>query len=106
MLSAVSRFAAVSGICVSMLFGAAQVQAESVTISHSSGQTEVPVQPQKAVVLDWSTLDTLAQLGVTVAGIPSGNPPEVLETVPEASSSVPVRCSSRIWKCSRAPSLI
>ncbi|MDY3198248.1 MAG: ABC transporter substrate-binding protein, partial [Pseudomonadaceae bacterium] len=78
MLSAVSRFAAVSGICVSMLFGAAQVQAESVTISHSSGQTEVPVQPQKAVVLDWSTLDTLAQLGVTVAGIPSGNPPEVL----------------------------
>src|SRR5690606_17322452 len=41
-------------------------------------QTEVPVQPQKAVVLDWSTLDTLAQLGVTVAGIPSGNPPEVL----------------------------
>src|SRR5690554_4287276 len=78
MLSAVSRFAAVSGICLAMLLGAGVVQAETVMITHPSGQTEVPVQPQKAVVLDWSTLDTLAQLGVTVSGIPSGNPPEVL----------------------------
>ena len=79
MLSAVSRYAAVSCVCLSMMLGAAAVQAESVTIAHSSGQTEVAVQPQKVVVLDWSTLDTLAQLGVTVAGIPSSNPPEMLK---------------------------
>lgn len=79
MLSAVSRFAAVSGVCLAMMLGAGAVQAESVSITHSSGQTEVPVQPQKAIVLDWSTLDTLAQLGVTASGIPSSNPPEVLK---------------------------
>lgn len=79
MLSAVSRFAAVSGVCLAMMLGAGAALAESVTITHSSGQTEVPVQPQKAVVLDWSTLDTLVQLGVTVSGIPSSNPPEVLK---------------------------
>ena len=78
MLSAVSRYFAVSGLCLSMLLGAAAVQAETVTVTHSSGQTEVPVQPERTVVLDWSTLDTLAQLGVTVSGIPSTNPPAVL----------------------------
>ena len=79
MLSAVSRFAAVSGVCLAMMLGAGVALAESVTITHSTGQTEVPVQQQKAVVLDWSTLDTLAQLGVTASGIPSSNPPEVLK---------------------------
>lgn len=79
MLSAVTRFAAVSGVCLALLSGIGAVQAESVTVTHSSGQTEVPVQPQKAIVLDWSTLDTLAQLGVTVSGIPSSNPPELLK---------------------------
>ena len=79
MLSAVSRFAVVSGVCLSMLLGTGAAQAETVMVTHSSGQTEVPVQPQKTVVLDWSTLDTLAQLGVTVSGIPSSNPPEVLK---------------------------
>lgn len=79
MLSAVSRFAAVSGVCIAMLLGVGIVQAESLTITHSSGQTQVPLQPENAVVLDWSTLDTLAQLGVTANGIPSSNPPEVLK---------------------------
>ncbi|MFA5679660.1 MAG: siderophore ABC transporter substrate-binding protein [Pseudomonas sp.] len=77
MLSVFSRFAVSFAVCLAMLSGA--VQAETVTVSHSSGQTEVPVQPQRAVVLDWSTLDTLAQLGVTVAGIPSSHPPEMLK---------------------------
>ena len=79
MLSAVSRIVALPGVCLALMLGAGMAQAETVTVTHSSGQTEVPVQPQKAVVLDWSTLDTLAQLGVTVSGIPSSNPPEVLK---------------------------
>ena len=91
MLSAVSRFAALSGVCLALMLGAGSVLAQNVSVTHSSGQTEVPVQPRKAVVLDWSTLDTLAQLGVTVAGIPSSNPPEVLKQYREGSS--------RILKC-------
>lgn len=78
MVSAISRFAVRSGLCLAMMLGAGAVQADTISITHSSGQTEVPVQPQKAIVLDWSTLDTLAQLGVTVSGIPSSNPPQVL----------------------------
>ncbi len=81
MLSGLSRFAAVSSVCLALALGggAAVAHAETVTVVHSSGQTQVPVQPYKVVVLDWSTLDTLAQLGVTVAGIPSSNPPEMLK---------------------------
>lgn len=79
MLSGLSRFAALSGVCIALALGAGTAVAENVSVSHSSGQTEVSVQPQKVVVLDWSTLDTLAQLGVTVSGIPSSNPPEVLK---------------------------
>ncbi|PRB80829.1 siderophore ABC transporter substrate-binding protein [Pseudomonas sp. MYb185] len=81
MLSGLSRFAALSGVCLALTLGAgaAVAQAENITITHSSGQAQVPVQPHKVVVLDWSTLDTLAQLGVTVSGIPSSNPPEVLK---------------------------
>ncbi|CEA03612.1 ferric siderophore ABC transporter periplasmic siderophore-binding protein bauB [Pseudomonas saudimassiliensis] len=81
MLSGLSRFAAVSSVCLALALGAgaAVAHSETVTVAHSSGQTQVPVQPHKVVVLDWSTLDTLAQLGVTVAGIPSSNPPEMLK---------------------------
>src|SRR5690606_24161872 len=81
MLSGLSRFAAVSSVCLALALGggAAVAHAETVTVVHSSGQTQVPGQPHKVVVLDWSTLDTLAQLGVTVAGIPSSNPPEMLK---------------------------
>ncbi|MEJ6657120.1 MAG: hypothetical protein QNL70_14070, partial [Pseudomonas sp.] len=79
MLSGLSRFAALSGVCIALALGAGTAVAENVSVSHSSGQTEVPVQPQEVVVLDWSTLDTLAQLGVTVSGIPSSSPPEVLK---------------------------
>lgn len=83
MLSAASRCVAVSCMCLSMLLGTAAAHAESVAITHSSGQTEVPLQPEKTVVLDWSTLDTLAQLGVTVSGIPSTTPPVMLSQYAE-----------------------
>ena len=78
---ALSRLAAVASVCTMLTVsaGAALAASGTITVTHSSGQTEVPVQPQKVVVLDWSTLDTLTQLGVTVSGIPSSNPPEVLK---------------------------
>ena len=78
---ALSRLAAVASVCTMLTVsaGAALAASGTITVTHSSGQTEVPVQPQKVVVLDWSTLDTLTQLGVTVSGLPSSNPPEVLK---------------------------
>jgi len=52
--------------------------ADTHVIVHSSGSTEVPAGPRKSVVLDWSSLDTLQQLGVTVQGTPSNKAPELL----------------------------
>ena len=60
-------------------FLAPQAFAETLSIKHSSGTTDVPVKPAKVAVLDWSVLDTLAKLDVEVVGIPSGTPPELLK---------------------------
>lgn len=51
---------------------AVSVQAEELlTIEHGQGQTQVQKQPKTVAVLDWSTLDTMAALGVQAQGIPS-----------------------------------
>lgn len=60
-------------------------QAEMLTIVHSQGQTQVQKQPKTVAVLDWSTLDTMAALGVEAQGIPSVNVlPPMLEQYGEA----------------------
>lgn len=45
-----------------------------VTVTHPSGETTVPFNPQRVVVLDYSTLDTLDQLGLgdRVVGVLQG----------------------------------
>lgn len=54
-------------------------QAEKIMISHLKGDTEVPKNPQKVVVFDFGSLDTLDKLGVEVAALPkSGTLPEYL----------------------------
>lgn len=46
-------------------------QAEPVQIQHVQGSTTLPAKPEKIIVLDFATLDTLDALGVPVAGVPS-----------------------------------
>lgn len=51
------------------------VQTEVVSITHSKGTTEVPVNPEKAVVFDLSVLDTMDALNIDAElGLPSGLP--------------------------------
>lgn len=69
---------ALSGLLLAFVLSSAVQAADTVTITHSSGETQVPVSPQKAVVIDWSTLDTLQQLGVQVQGTPSNSAPDLL----------------------------
>lgn len=47
--------------------------AATLTIKHSQGETQVEQNPKTVAVLDWSTLDTMAALGVEAQGIPGGN---------------------------------
>ena len=42
----------------------------TVEVRHASGTTAVPANPKKVIVLDTTALDTLATLGVEVAGVP------------------------------------
>ncbi len=46
---------------------------EVLSIEHAKGQTQVQKLPKTVAVLDWSTLDTMAVLGVEAQGIPSSN---------------------------------
>lgn len=52
----------------------APVQAqELLSIKHVKGQTQVQKLPKTVAVLDWSTLDTMAVLGVQAQAIPNSN---------------------------------
>ena len=69
-LSALSRFFPLASLLVAGAISAAQAQ-ELLTIEHAQGQTQVQKQPKTVAVLDWSSLDTMAALGVQAQGIPS-----------------------------------
>lgn len=57
-----------------LLYLTAPVQAqELLNIKHAQGQTQVQKSPKTVAVLDWSTLDTMAVLGVQAQGIPNSN---------------------------------
>ncbi|NYT65279.1 siderophore ABC transporter substrate-binding protein [Alcaligenaceae bacterium] len=59
---------------VSLLLATAVVSAQTeqtLTIKHAQGETQIQKQPQTVAVLGWSTLDTMAKLGIEAQGIPS-----------------------------------
>src|SRR5699024_2537479 len=50
-----------------------------VTIEHELGTAEVPKNPEKVVVFDYGTLDTLDALGIDVAAVSKMNVPSYLD---------------------------
>lgn len=66
--SSLLKFASVPAL---LLAFSLPVAAASLTIKHGQGQTQVEQNPKTVAVLDWSTLDTLAALGVEAQGIPT-----------------------------------
>lgn len=52
--------------------------AETLVVKHELGETTVVKQPEKVVVFDFGTLDTLDKLGVKVTAVPQGNIPTYL----------------------------
>lgn len=60
-------------------------EAETMTVTHELGETEVTKNPEKVVVFDFGILDTLDKLGVeSIAGVPQGNVPSYLEKFEDA----------------------
>lgn len=73
-LSAVFRVFPSVLISLFLASAAFSVQAqELLTIEHAQGQTQVKKLPKTVAVLDWSTLDTMAALGLEAQGIPNSN---------------------------------
>src|SRR5690625_1033197 len=58
---------------------AAEEESQTVTVEHELGTTEVEKNPEKVIVFDFGSLDTLDKLGVDVAGVPQMNIPSYLE---------------------------
>jgi ABC-type enterochelin transport system substrate-binding protein len=56
-----------------------------VTVAHAKGSTHAPVAPQRVVVYDLGSLDTLHTLGVPVAGVPKAQFPDYLAGYADAS---------------------
>lgn len=53
--------------------------AEVITVEHELDTTDVTVNPEKVVVFDFGTLDSLDKLGIEVTGVPQGNIPSYLD---------------------------
>ena len=77
------RAAAYVAILLSALAGSAA--AETITVEHASGKTDVAVNPQKVLVYDLGALENLDQLGIAVTGVPGSNIPPSLEKYKDAA---------------------
>jgi len=53
---------AAAGVCVAQA---------TVPVKHARGETNVPANPKKTIVMDMAVLDTMHALGVEVAGVPT-----------------------------------
>lgn len=56
----------------------AVAEKKELKIQHQLGETVVPKNPQKVVVFDFGTLDSLDKLGVEVTGVPQADVPSYL----------------------------
>lgn len=63
-----------------------EVAGETVTVTHSLGTVEVPVNPQRVVALDFSALENLDYLGIKPVGIPKSGVPSHLSKYKDDSS--------------------
>lgn len=58
--------------------GKKETVSKEITVNHMLGETKVPTNPDKVVVFDMGTLDTLDKLGVDVAAVAQDSLPEYL----------------------------
>ncbi|MHC5224911.1 siderophore ABC transporter substrate-binding protein [Ignatzschineria sp. LJL83] len=55
-----------------------QVAAKTITVTHASGETVLPVNPSKVISFDLGTIDTLETINVDILGLPKANLPDYL----------------------------
>lgn len=55
-----------------------QAAPQTVSIKHGSGETVVPLKPEKVISFDLGAIDTLETIGVDIMGLPKANLPNYL----------------------------
>lgn len=66
-------------LATAVFFGGAAFAAD-IVVKHKQGETALTGKPQKVLVFDLASLDTLAALGVEVTGVPGGPKPDYLKS--------------------------
>src|SRR5699024_12488540 len=54
-------------------------ESETITVEHELGETEVDKNPEKVIVFDFGSLDTLDKLDIDVTGVPQKNVHEYID---------------------------
>jgi len=67
-----------TAFALSMAAAIVPSRAEDITIKHAQGEIAVPLKPEKVLVFDMASIDTLDALGVEIAGVPGGGKPDYL----------------------------
>ena len=56
-----------------------QEKDDTITVSHALGEAVVKKNPERVIVFDYGTLDTLDKMGVEIIGLPKSNIPTLLD---------------------------
>lgn len=78
MLFLIAVLAVVATACGTPSQDADKGSAETITVKHELGKTKVKKNPEKVVVFDFGTLDTLDKLGIDITALPQESLPEYL----------------------------
>ena len=73
-----AKILSVAAAVVALAQAAPASAQERIDITHAQGKTSVPRNPERIVVFDLASLDTLDALGVEIDGVPGGLLPEYL----------------------------
>lgn len=75
-------------IAVAGTLAAGTAMAQPVNLQHAQGTLTLKSQPQRVVVFDLATLDTMQTLGIPVAGVPKAQFPQYMAGYADAKYSV------------------
>lgn len=65
--------------CGSMQKASGTGEDDTITVSHALGEAVVKKNPERVIVFDYGTLDTLDKMGVEIIGLPKSNIPTLLD---------------------------
>lgn len=82
------RIFAAATVAMASTLAAGAALAQPLTLQHAQGTLQLAAKPQRVVVYDLATLDTMQTLGLPVAGVPKAQFPQYMAGYADAKYSV------------------